>query len=70
MMIDRRNFVTGAALTAMAPTLTLLSASPPTLAAEAPPPVILIDGWSVADQANAAAAIWIRVDRSWSAAWR
>jgi hypothetical protein len=68
MTIDRRNFVTGAALTALAPTLTLLPASPPALAVEVAPPVILIDGWSVADQSEA--AVWLRVGRTWTAAWR
>jgi hypothetical protein len=69
-MINRRNFVTGTALFAAAPTLNLLPASPPTLATELSHPVMMIEGWSVPDESNPAAVIWIRVDRSWRTAWR
>ena len=69
-MIDRRNFVTGTALFAAAPTLNLLPASPPTLATELSHPVMMIEGWSVPDESNPAAVTWIRVDRSWRTAWR
>jgi hypothetical protein len=70
MMIDRRNFVTGAVLVAASPTLNLLAASPPARATVLSQPVMLIEGWSVPDDSNPAAVIWIRVDRSWRAAWR
>jgi hypothetical protein len=70
MTIDRRDFLTGVALTAVAPTLSFLPASPPALAAEISHPVMMIEGWSVPDEINAAAAIWLRVDRSWRAVWR
>ena len=46
MMIDRRNFVTGVALTTMVPALPLLAASPPTLATELSPLALRIEGWS------------------------
>ena len=70
MTIDRRDFVTGVALTAIAPTMTLLPASPPALATELNHSVLMIEGWSVPDESNCAAVRWIRVDRSWRAAWR
>ena len=70
MMIDRRNFVTGAALVAVAPTLRLPPASPPTVATGLSHPVMMIEGWSVSDERSSAAATWIRVDRSWRIAWR
>ena len=74
MTIDRRGFVTGAALTAVAPTLTLVPAWSPTLPTTLPtqlgPASLMIEGWSISDERSAAAASWIRVDRSWRSAWR
>jgi phosphodiesterase/alkaline phosphatase D-like protein len=70
MMIDRRNFVTGAALVAATPALNLVPASPPTLATGSSHPVMMIEGWSVPDESSPSVAIWIRVDRSWRTAWR
>jgi hypothetical protein len=70
MMIDRRNFVTGAALVAAAPTLNLFPVSPPARATELSHPVMMIEGWSDPDESNPAALIWIRVDRLWRTAWR
>ena len=70
MTIDRRGFVTGAALIVVAPTLTLLPASSPALPTELGPASLTIEGWSIPDEGSAAAALWIRVDRSWRTAWR
>lgn len=70
MTIDRRGFVTGVALTAVAPTLTLLPASSPTLPTELGPASLMIEGWSIPCESDAAAALWIRVDRSWRTTWR
>jgi hypothetical protein len=70
MMIDRRNVIVGTALAAVAPALSFASALVPTPAAEATRWVVKIDGWSVSAEADAAEEIWIRVNRSWRAAWR
>jgi hypothetical protein len=70
MTIDRRGFVTGAVLTAVAPTLTLLPASSPSLPTQLGPASLMIEGWSIPDESSAAAASWIRVGRSWRTAWR
>jgi hypothetical protein len=70
MTIDRRGFVTGAALTAAAPTLTLLPASSLTLPTELGPASLMIEGWSIPDESSTAAGLWIRVGRSWRTAWR
>jgi hypothetical protein len=69
-MIDRRSVLAGTALAAVAPTLSFASASLPTPPAEATRLIARIDGWSVPNECNAAEEIWIRVDRSWRAAWR
>ena len=70
MMLHRRDFVAGVAVTTVAPTLALVPASPPILATELSPLVIMIEGWSVPDESNVATAVWIRVGRSWRTAWR
>ena len=70
MTIDRRDFVAGVALSAVAPALSLLPTSPPTLAAELSPMIMMIDGWSIDDGSEAPDRVWIRVDRSWRAVWR
>ena len=68
MMIDRRNFVTGVALTTMVPALPLPEASPPTLATS--PLALRIEGWSDPRESSAPEAAWIRVGHSWRTAWR
>ena len=71
MTIDRRDFVTGVAVTAVAPTLSLLlPTSRPALAAELSPMIMMIEGWSIDDGSEASDRVWIRVDRSWRAVWR
>ena len=70
MMIDRRNFVTGVALTTMVPALPPLPASSPTLATELSPLALRIEGWSDPAESGAPDAAWIRVGHSWRTAWR
>ena len=70
MTIDRRDFVTGVALTAVAPVLSLLPVPPPIDAAELNPLIMMIEGWSIDEGDEAADRVWIRLDRSWRAAWR
>ena len=75
MMIDRRTFVAGTALVAVAPTLGLLptqagpSVAAPS-AATAARIVFMIEGWSVQDERTTADQVWIRIGRSWRTAWR
>jgi hypothetical protein len=70
MMIDRRDFIAGVAVAAVAPTLPLLSDLPPALAAEARPLVLMINGWSVPDESAGADVAWITISHSWRTAWR
>ena len=70
MMIDRRNFVTVVGLTTMAPALSLLPPSPPTLAMESSPLVLRIEGWSDPAESDALDVAWITVGHSWRTAWR
>jgi hypothetical protein len=70
MMIDRRKFMSGTALVAVVPTLSLLPVALPTPAAETNRLVIKIDGWSTPGQRGTDEEVWIRVDRSWRTAWR
>ena len=70
MMIDRRKFVSGTALVAVAPTLSLLPVALPTPAAETNRLVMKIYGWSTPGQRGTDEEVWITVDRSWRTAWR
>jgi hypothetical protein len=70
MMIDRRDFIAGATLVAVAPALGLLPSQPPALAANVGPVVFMIEGWSVQDDNGTADQVWIRVGHSWRTAWR
>jgi hypothetical protein len=69
MTIDRRDFVTGAALAVMAPALPPLPASPPTVATGLSPLALRIEGWSDPEESGADVA-WIRIGHSWRTAWR
>jgi hypothetical protein len=69
-MIDRRKFMSGTALIAVVPTLSLLPVAPPTPAAETNRLVIKIAGWSAPDQHGTDEEVWITVNRSWRTAWR
>jgi len=70
MMIDRRAFVAGAALAAVAPAFELLPAQLPSAAADVHHPFFLIDGWSTEDDSPVAWTLWFVVSRSWRTAWR
>jgi hypothetical protein len=69
-MIDRRTFVSGTALVAVVPTLSLLPVALTTPAAETNRLVMKIVGWSTPGQHGADEEVWITVDRSWRTAWR
>jgi hypothetical protein len=67
MTIDRRTFIVGTGVTAIAPTLELW---PPQLeAGDAGRVVFMIEGWS-ADGGAHPDRVWIKLDRSWRTAWR
>jgi hypothetical protein len=69
-MIDRRKFVSGTALVAVVPTLSLLPVALPTPAGESNRLVMKIVGWSTPGQRGTDEEVWITVDRSWRTAWR
>ena len=74
-MIDRRDFMVGTALVAIAPPLELLPTHVPLRDTRLGRPTFMINGWSTSraegDNADAASdQIWIIVDRSWRTAWR
>jgi hypothetical protein len=70
MMIDRRTFVAGAALVAVAP-IRGLSTPPSSLpAATVSPVVFVIDGWGVESDDEKVDGVRIRVNRGWRTAWR
>ncbi len=69
-MIDRRNFTIGAAMVAVAPPLQLLSCQQPTAAASPTRVAFKIHGWNTANENSVAEEVWLRLDRSWRAAWR
>lgn len=70
MMIDRRTFVAGTASVALAPVLDLLRVQLPPSETPARQLVLLIDGWNLPNESNAADAVWIRIGSSWRTAWR
>jgi hypothetical protein len=70
MLIDRRTFVAGTALVAVAPALQLLPAEAASPVTEPTAPVLMIDGWSTQDDSGNDAQVWIRVGHGWRTAWR
>ena len=70
MMISRRTFVAGSASVAVTPALDLWPAQLPTPETTMGRVVLLVEGWSVPDESDAANTVWIRIDHSWRAAWR
>ena len=70
MTIDRRTFVVGAALVALAPSLELLPRQSFGHDEEENRIVFLIDGWSIQDDNDTSDQVWLRVGHSWRAAWR
>ena len=68
-MIDRRTFVVGTALVALAPPLDRLSVQLPTPKTATDRLVLMIEGWC-ANESAAADVAWIRIGPSWRTAWR
>jgi hypothetical protein len=69
MMIDRRAFVAGTALVAVAPACGLLPLDAAANTADAMP-VLMIDGWSAQGDGDPDNQIWIKVGHGWRTAWR
>jgi hypothetical protein len=70
MIVDRRVFVAGAAVAAIAPVLRILPAEaavPDTAAIEQP--AFMISGWSE-EVGSADNQVWLRVGLGWKTAWR
>jgi len=70
MIIDRRTFVVGTTSTALAPALHLLPVQLLTPETPAGQVILMIDGWNVPSESNAADAVWIRISHSWRTTWR
>jgi hypothetical protein len=70
-MLDRRTFLAGTGLMTVVPTFELLPAqlggSP---AGSSSHLTFLIDGWSVADEADGPEQMSLRLGQSWRVAWR
>jgi hypothetical protein len=75
-MIDRRNFLQGAALLGAAPLAVLFQLSSETLPLKAGEPTNMnrvafkIHGWDCCDEPLTGNQVWIRIHRSWRTAWR
>ena len=69
MMIDRRAFVAGTALVAVAPAFHFVPLDAAANAAESAP-VLMIDGWSAQGDGDPDNQIWIKVGHGWRTAWR
>jgi hypothetical protein len=70
MIIDRRVFVAGAAVAAIAPAVRMLPAEaavPETAAIEQP--AFMISGWSE-EVGSVDNQVWLRVGLGWRTAWR
>lgn len=70
MIIDRRAFIIGTGIVAMAPALEFWPLPAPARAADVRQVEFMIEGWSLDDGSASADRVWIRLDRSWRAAWR
>jgi hypothetical protein len=76
MMIDRRDFLVGMALGAVASVLGVLRTQATPIAAAqaidiaAHDIAFMIDGWSMQDDSATGDQVWIWIDRSWRTAWR
>ena len=70
MTLDRRTFIAGAGLVAIGPPLELWPLQAPARAAEINPIAFMIEGWNFDDDSGSPDRVWIRLDRSWRAAWR
>ena len=70
MMVDRRAFIAGTALLAVAPACGLLPLDAAADVADVRSPVLVIDGWSVPDDSDPGNQVWIKVGHGWRTAWR
>jgi hypothetical protein len=70
MTVDRRTFLAGAALVAVAPGVEMSAQKIPKQPANTRRIAFMIDGWSTQDDNVAADQLWIRVGYSWRTAWR
>jgi hypothetical protein len=70
MTIDRRTFIIGTGVAAIAPSLQLWPLPFPARAAAMNRVEFMIEGWSVEDASEATEQVWIRLDRTWRTAWR
>jgi hypothetical protein len=70
MTVDRRTFLAGAALVAVAPAMEISVRNVPKQPANSKRIAFMIDGWSSQDDNVAADQLWFRVGRSWRTAWR
>ena len=70
MTLDRRAFIVGTGIVAMAPVPGLWPLPAPARAADVRQVEFLIEGWSRDDASASPDRVWLRLDRSWRAAWR
>ena len=70
MTIDRRTFIIGTGVAAIAPGLQLWPLQLPARAAAMNRVEFMIEGWSVEDASEVTEQVWIRLDRTWRTAWR
>lgn len=70
MTLDRRTFIAGTGIVAMAPVFELWPLPAPARAADVHELELMIEGWSLDDHNAVPDRVWIRLDRSWRAAWR
>ena len=70
MTIDRRTFVTAAALVAVAPSLEALPAQTSAREDHVNRVTFMIDGWNIQDDRDTSGQLWLRLGHSWRVAWR
>ncbi len=70
MTLDRRAFIVGTGIVAMAPVCELWPLPAPARAADVRQVEFMIEGWSMDDGSASPDRVWLRLDRSWRAAWR
>jgi hypothetical protein len=69
-MIDRRAFVAGTALVAVAPVCRLLTLDDVASVTDVTAPAFAVDGWSAKDESNPDNQIWLKIGHGWRTAWR
>ncbi|MBR1163416.1 hypothetical protein [Bradyrhizobium elkanii] len=70
MMIDRRDFVAGAALVAITPALRVLPADAAVPSNDVIRPVFMIRGWNQRGGADPDNQVWISIGHGWRTVWR